>query len=530
MHPCESNCRRAELNEPIAICALKRYASEKDKGLWKNEVEKTPEKTGKKIAIIGSGPAGMTAAFYTAKAGHSVTVFESSNTPGGMLTHTIPLYRLPRAVFDEDLQEIMEAGDIEIRTGSALGKDFSIPELQSGGYEAIFISIGLQGSRKIDIEGIDAENVVWGIDFLKQVRTGERTGIGKDVIVVGGGNVAIDVARTARRLGAGSVRMLCLETREEMPAHSWEVTAAEQEGVEVLCSWGPMKIITENGFITGVDFKKCTCVFDPAGKFCPEYDESNTTRIEGDTVILAIGQTADISMIDDNTMEILNDANMIRIDMNTLHTDMENVWAGGDIVRMPGTVIDAIQMGRIAAGEINKHLGGSGDINEVLVPFEEPSKKLGLEEDFFNLSRYKMKCIDDSNRTGSFDEVELTYEESVAQAEASRCLQCDLRLTFGSNPLPPELYIEFTDVNIQNIPEAEGVVQILDENKEILAIKGSMNMRQELEDRLNSMDKAKFFIYEEDQMYSQRENELLSQYMQKHGKMPGADDDDDDLF
>jgi NADPH-dependent glutamate synthase beta subunit-like oxidoreductase len=529
MHPCEENCRRSELNESIAICALKRYASEMDKGRWKQEKKKI-KPTGKKVAVIGSGPAGMTTAFYTAKAGHSVTIFEGAPTPGGMLANTIPLYRLPKDVLDEDLQDILEAGEIELRTNQALGRDFSMPDLISSGYNSIFLSLGLQLSRKIDIKGIDSKNVIWGTDFLKQVRDGERTETGKNVIVIGGGNVAVDVARTSRRLGAEKVRLVCLETRDEMPAHEWEIAAAEEEDIEVNCSWGPMQIISDDDDVKGVKLKSCTSVFDPKGKFCPEYDETETIDMEADSIILAIGQTADITSIDDSTMELLDDSNMIKIDPDNLRTSMKGVWAGGDIVKMPGTVIDAIQMGRTAAGQINKYLGGSDDISEVLVDYEKPTQLLGRDYGFYDKKRSNIKTIEKDQRTSSFDEVEVTYDDDTAQQEAKRCLQCDLRLIIGENPMPPEPWLIVSDDNIQTVPEEEGVIQLLDDKKEVILIKGAMNMREELENQVKGNENIKYFIFEADKMYTQRESELLSQYMQKHGKMPGSADDDDDLF
>ncbi|UCH88064.1 MAG: FAD-dependent oxidoreductase [Thermoplasmata archaeon] len=532
MHPCESSCRRSELTDPIAICALKRYASELDKGIWK-KVEGTlhSEPTGKKVAVIGSGPAGMTAAFYLAKKGHAVTVFESASMPGGMLSTTIPLYRLPKEILDADLQEILEAGDIELRTGEALGKEFTFTELQSGGFNAIFIAVGLQYSRELDIEGIQAENVIQGLEFLHDVRSGERTEIGKKVIVIGGGNVAVDVARTARRMGAEKIDLVCLETREEMPAHEWEISDAEAEDVEVHCSWGPFKILTGDNKVTGIELKRCTCVFDSSGKFCPTYDESQTTKLDADTIIVAIGQSPDLSFIDESLKSLINDNNAFKINLDNLQTDLDGVFAGGDIVKIPGTVIDAIQMGRTAAEHIDKYLGGEGNIAESLVTHEEASQFIGRQDGFFDLVRIAPNTIPQDARVSTLDEVELTYDEAAAKSEASRCLQCDLRLKFKPVPLPPELYIALTDENISTVPESEGVIQLLDETKSVITIKGAMNMREELKSQQQANESAKYFIYEADPMYTQRESELLQQYLQKHGCMPGGGSDElDDLF
>jgi NADPH-dependent glutamate synthase beta subunit-like oxidoreductase len=532
MHPCESSCRRSELNESISICALKRYASEMDKGLWKKaEDNQIPESTGKKIAVVGSGPAGMTCAFYLAKSGHSVTVFEGAPIPGGMLANTIPLYRLPKDYLDADIQEIMDIGEIELRTGEQLGVTFSFEDIRSAGFDATFLAVGLQAGRKLDIHGIDNAGVLQGLEFLKSVRLGECSELAGKVVVIGGGNVAVDVARTARRLGAAKVTMVALETRDEMPAHDWEISAAEEEDIEVQCSWGPMKIITEEDSVKGLELKQCTSVFDSSGNFCPEYNDSKTTKLEADTVIAAIGQAADLSFIEESSKALLGSNNMLTIDANNLSTGIPGVYAGGDIARMPGTVVDAIQMGRLAAIEINRYLGTDPDISEVLVPFEEPSENIGRDENFYDLQRAAPHTLKLEDRVCSVDEVELTFDEQRAAAESRRCLQCDLRLSFRSVPLPPEPWQDFKAENIQTVPETEGVIQLLDETKQVLLIKGSANMRSELQNQLGSNEKAKFFIFEEDPMYTKRESELLQQHLQQHGSMPsGGDEEMDDLF
>ncbi|MBW1887095.1 MAG: FAD-dependent oxidoreductase, partial [Deltaproteobacteria bacterium] len=234
---CEEVCRRGEVNEPISICALKRYAADREKGLWKEGI-RVHDNTGKKVAIVGSGPAGLTAAFYLRKQGHSVTVFEARDQAGGMMRYGIPAYRLPWEVLDKEIQEILNLG-VEFKPNQALGKDFTLNQLKENGFDAIFLAVGAQLSRRISIEGSDLPDVLWGVDFLRQVAEKEEIRLKDRVIVIGGGNVAVDVAMTALRCGAKEITMACLESREEMPAHEWEIQGAIEEGVRLMPSWGP---------------------------------------------------------------------------------------------------------------------------------------------------------------------------------------------------------------------------------------------------------------------------------------------------
>lgn len=528
IRPCEDVCRRGEVNEPVSICALKRYAADNEEGLWKkNQVVK--EDTGKKVAIVGSGPAGLTAAFYIRKQGHQVSMFEAQSKAGGMLRYGIPAYRLPRDVLDKEIKDILDLG-IDFKPNKMLGKDFTLDGLKKEGFDAVFLGVGAQLSRSIPIEGSDKNDVLWGLDFLKKVAEGEGITLKDRVIVVGGGNVAVDVALTARRCGAREVAMVCLEAREEMPAHEREIKRAESEGVHIMPSWGPRKILGDNGRVIGLEIVCCTSVFDKDGNFAPCFDDSKTRGIVGDQVIMAISQASDLSFLEDGNL-VKVDRGLILVDEQTLETGMSGVYAGGDVIQTPGSVIHAIATGRNAASSIDKALGGRGDIDEILFQRELPDPYIGREEAFASRTREKVPELEEEVRVQGFDEVVLGYKKEQALREAGRCLQCDLRLYIKENPSPPPRYFAYNEENILSVPESEGVFQLFDEDKNVLAIKGSPNMRKSLLDQLEENNQAAWFDFEENKMFSQRENELIQQYLQEHGEMPGGGASDlDDLF
>ena len=527
IHPCEDVCRRGEVNEPISICVLKRYAADGEEGLWKKNTT-IGEDTGKKVAIVGAGPAGLTAAFYLRKQGHTVTLFEAREEAGGMMRYGIPSYRLPRDILDKEIKDILDTG-IELRTGETLGKDFDLNRLKSVGFDAVFLGLGAQLSRRILIDGADLPDVLWGVDFLAQVAEGEDIRLKERVIVIGGGNVAVDVTLTALRCGAKDVTMACLEGRDEMPAHKWEIEGALAEGVRLMPSWGPHKILSEDGHIKGLELVRCVEVFDEKGNFCPLFDDSKET-IAGDQVIMAIGQASDLSFLEDDR-RISVDKGLIVVDQETLQTEMEGVYAGGDVAAMPGAIIHAIAAGRKAASSIDKALGGTGDIDEVLFERVAPSQRLGRDEGFALWPREKASEIDPESRKEGFQEVSLGLADDQALQEAKRCLQCDLRLYMGSNPSPPEKILAFNQENITQVPEAEGVYQLYDDEKNVLAIKGTPDLRKGLLEDLKEGSAAAWFDFEKDKMYSQRESELIQRYLQEHGEMPGGGDSDlNDLF
>jgi NADPH-dependent glutamate synthase beta subunit-like oxidoreductase len=522
-HPCEGACRRGEVNEPISICALKRYAADGDRGFWKKKARWVAS-TGKRAAVVGAGPAGLTAAFYLRKAGHAVTVFESREKPGGMMRYGIPRYRLPEDLLDREIREIFDLG-IDFKPGQTLGREITLEQLKGSGFEAVFLGIGAQASRRIPLEGSDLPDVLWGVDFLGRIAEGRNTRMRERVIVIGGGNVAVDVALTALRCGAAQVIMACLERREEMPAHPWEVEGAMAEGVELLPSWGPNRILSEGGRITGVEMVDCVSVFDDQGLFHPRYGEAKRV-IARDQVILAVGQEADLSFLE-GEKGISTRRGLIVVDHDTLCTGMTGVYAGGDATTAPGSIIHAVAAGRKAASEMDKALGGSGVIEETLFERGAPGQYLGRTEGFSSWSREKGPELDLSLRRQGFQEVSLGLSKEQAAKEASRCLQCDLRLFMGCNPSPPENRLAFNPEHVKPVPETEGVFHLYDENHHVLAIQGTANLRRELLQALEEYEKAKWFDFEEDKMYSKRESELIQRYLQEHGQMPGGGLDDD---
>lgn len=339
----------------------------------------------------------------------------------------------------------------------------------------------------------------------------------------------MDVAMTALRLGAKEVQVVSLECREEMPAMEWEIEEAVEEGVILNPSWGPRRVVAGNGKVKGVELMCCTCVFDEQGRFNPTFDESETMSIETDMVIFAVGQAADFSLLEGSGIQV--DGGLIGVDEKSLSTAEEGVFAGGEAVSGPSSVIEAISMGRQAAISLDRYLGGEGDIDLTLAPAQEFDPVIGREEGFAQRMRVPMPSLPPQERPRSFDEIHLGYDENMAQQEASRCLRCDYRLHILAPVVPPEKWLQFITELVETVPEVAGVYQLLDETKSVLAIKGVMNMRQALEEELETNDQVCFFIFEEDEMYTKRESELLQQYLQQYGELPGGGMDElDDLF
>ena len=526
-HPCEDVCRRGEVNESISICALKRYVADGDDELWK-KLSQAKTDTGKKVAVVGAGPAGLTAAFYLRKQGYSVVIFEARKKAGGMMRYGIPAYRLPRDVLDKEIKDILSLG-VDFKPGHRLGRDITLGQLMSDGYDAVFLAMGAQLSHRITIEGSDSPDVKWGIDFLAKVAEAKEITLKNRIIVIGGGDVAVDAAMSARRCGAKEVTMVCLESRDEMPAHSWEIENALAEGVKLKPSWGPHKILRENGQINGVELVQCTRVFDDQGIFSPTFGD-NHKIIEGDQVIFAIGQTTDLSFLENGSPVSVNNG-LIVVNEDILETGQEGIYAGGDITTMSGTIIDAIVAGRKAATSIDKSLGGTGDIDEILFKRNTPNQHLGRDENFALWQREEIPELEPKARRQGFSEISLGYDAEQAVREAKRCLQCDLRLAVKSNPSPPAKWLMFNEEMINQVPVTEGVFQLLDDNNNVLAICGTANLRELLLEELSKNENATRFEYEENKMYSQRESELIQQYLQQYGEMPGGGDSDlDDLF
>ncbi|MBN1319467.1 MAG: FAD-dependent oxidoreductase [Thermoleophilia bacterium] len=421
-HPCETGCRRGEVNEPIAIRELKRYAAEHDDGnLWKEGMAPKPS-TEKRVAVVGSGPAGLTAAYYLRLQGHEVTVFESLPAAGGMLRYGIPEYRLPRKALESEIRVIEDSG-VVIQSGVRVE---SLDELLEQGYEGVVLAVGTHKGQKLRIPGASSAGVLVSTEFLRAVNSGESPAVGRRVVVLGGGNVAFDCARAARRLGAEEVHVACLECREEMPAGSDEIEQGEAEGIVIEPSHTSTRILAEDGRVAGVEFLDVeSCFFDEEGVPQVETIAGSTHLIEADTVIFAVGQRPEIpeGFGIDKT-----DRGLIDLDPFTFCTSREGVFAAGDAVTGTASVIKAIASGRKAAIAMDKHLGGSGRIDRKLGPQTEPEPCLGPGEGFAALDRAAEVCLLPEERLGGFCEMVLGMSEDAAGREASRCLQCDLRL------------------------------------------------------------------------------------------------------
>lgn len=527
-HPCESECRRGELNQAIAICDLKRFALEKAS---RQAQSGKKEPTGKRVAVVGSGPAGLVAAYFLVKLGHSVKVFESQPEAGGMLRWAIPEYRLPRSVVREEVEN-MKAIGVEILVNSPVNKEKFLEELNEKKWDALLLATGAQESKKIDVEGLPSEHVFWGLDFLKEAKEGKQREIKGKVVVIGGGNVALDVALAALRLGASQVELSCLEKREEMPAFDWEIREAVEEGVVLYPGWGPLRIESNRERIKGIWLMACTSVFDEQGFFCPELDSSQQKHLQADTVILAVGQKTDLSYLPKESGIKITEEGLIRVHPETLETNISGLFAGGEAILGPSSAVEAMMLGKKAASSIDRFLGGEG-LKDVHPPKEELEKgKLwrGEEEAFASKDRITMPSLPTQKRICTFDLIQLGYREEEARQEASRCLRCDFRLRLSPVVLPPEKWFEFSAEVLSQVPDSEGAFQLLDEEKNIIYIAGTPHLRQALQDQFSSRPEAKYFSCEEDPMYTKRESELIQQFLQKHGHLPPGNEDVEDLF
>lgn len=530
IHPCEEVCRRGDVNEPIAICALKRYAADQEKGLWKKEI-KVKSDTGKRVAVVGSGPAGLTCAYHLAMEGYQVTIYEKLPIAGGMLSAGIPEFRLPRDIIDAEVKIIKDLG-VEIKTNVDIGKDVTVGQLRKEGNKAIFLAIGAQECKSLGVEGEELEGVYPGMDFLRDINLGKKVDLGHRLAVIGGGNVALDTVRTARRIGAEGAFVIYRRSFEEMPAIKEEIEKCKEEGIQIHTLTAPKRIIGENGRVKAIECVKMVLGEpDETGRRRPIPQEGSEFIMEVDGVIPAIGQESDWACLGPECACTLSDWGTMNVDPLTLKADDQDIFAGGDAVTGPRTVVEAIAAGRKAASSIDRALGGNGDIDKVLFQRDVPSQYLGRDEGFSSWPREQVPEIELQKRQQGFDEVVLGYKDEQALTEAKRCLQCDLRLYMKCNLSPPEKWLAFNEGNINEVPDEEGVFQLLDEDHNVLAIKGTANLRESLLEQLEGDERAVWFEYEEDKMYSQRESELIQQYLQKHGKMPGAGDDElDDLF
>ena len=469
-HPCEPACRRGEFDLPISIRALKRFVTERHGPESRNSIDvfsgRPRQTNGEKVAVIGSGPAGMSAAHDLALLGYQVTVFEAAAVPGGMMHLGIPEYRLPRDVLNAQIREILDLGP-ELKLNMRLGRDFSLSDLNQQGYKSVLMAFGLHRSRDLNLPGHELDGVVKGIDFLLNVNLGYRFEVGKQVVVIGGGNVAIDVARSAMReqqklageglpnelttsemdvamkefldvsraalrMGAREVQLVCLESREEMPASEEEIEEGLLEGMKLRPSLGPKQFVGKSGKLTGLEVTKCISVFDENKRFNPKFAEGTEFVIPCDTVILAIGQSSDVSFLTPEDGIATTRQGTLKINPDTLMTTAPGIFAAGDIAFGPRLIISAVADGKKAAVEIDKYLRG---------PAWKPKSKYvqitvldhhEMAAHYDEYSRQAVPVLPIDRRTG-VAEVETGFTEEQARAEASRCLRCWINTIFEGN-------------------------------------------------------------------------------------------------
>lgn len=423
-HPCESKCRRGDVNEPISICRLKRIAAELAGDSWKPRRRKEPA-TGHRVAILGAGPAGLTAAYYLTMKGHEVTVFEANPVAGGQMRVGIPEYRLPAGLLEPEIQTILEGG-VKLYTGRRIKEPAA---LLKEGYRAVLVAVGTHRGSKLPLPGNELPGVLVNTDFLRGARLGPAPAVGSRVVVLGGGNVALDCARTAFRLGAERVAVACLESRDAMTASPEELEEAIQEGVELHNQVTFLSIEGETR-VTGVQVQEVAGFhFDDNRRAVIEPREGTEHILEADTVIFAVGQTPE----DTREMGLpLVKGSYLVADENGA-TPVEGIFAAGDVVTGTKTVIEAIAAGRKTAAAIDCWLGGDGDVTEQLCSHERPSSYIGRIDGFANACRANPQLRDGRSRRCDFRPVEAELPEDTAVCEAGRCLQCDLRLQLGRN-------------------------------------------------------------------------------------------------
>jgi formate dehydrogenase (NADP+) beta subunit len=469
-HPCETACRRGEIDKPIAIRALKRFLTERYGPESRYPVDVNASRVQPmlpfQIAIVGAGPVGLSSAHDLARMGYAVTIFEASQVAGGMLYLGLPEYRLSRSVVEAQVREILSTGDITLKLNQAAGRDFTIADLRRE-FDAVLIAVGAHRSRDLAIPGVDLDGVHKGIDFLLNVNLGYRFTIGRKVLVIGGGNVAMDVARSAARevlrqhasgvesfeptqgsmdavaaremmdvslsalrLGAQEVHLVCLETREEMPAALEEIEEAEEEGITIHPGLGPKRILGENGRAVALEVLKTKSVFDVNRRFNPTFYENSESRLDCDTIIMAIGQAPSLQFLGPGDGVEISPRGLIAVNPQTLMTSAAGVFAGGDCVFGPRLIIDSVADGKRAAVGIDEFLRGTehpAPIVEV-----EVLDRHRMPLDLLDLIRPSIPMLPLNRRTG-VTEVEIGYDEETAVAEAQRCLHCWVNTVFEGN-------------------------------------------------------------------------------------------------
>jgi NADPH-dependent glutamate synthase beta subunit-like oxidoreductase/Pyruvate/2-oxoacid:ferredoxin oxidoreductase delta subunit len=478
-HPCEDQCNRDKVDEPLAINNIKRFVTEyvHNEGLLESPKPLKPK--GPKVAIIGSGPAGLTAAHDLIKLGYRPTVFESLKVPGGMLRVGIVSYRLPEKVLDREINDLKKLG-VEIKTGIRIGKDLTIKKLFSRGFKAVFIATGAHGARMLNIEGEDLKGVVDGVKFLREVNLKGKFKLNKNTIVIGGGNVALDCARAALRVGAKKVKVVCLESKKEMPAHSWEIQEALDEGIILMPSLGPKRIIGKNGHVKGLETLKVKHVFDKEGRFNPAFHAGTEDYIGGgDSMIVAIGQYSEKDSFEKVDGIELSDRGHLKLDEKTLMTTRPGVFAGGDLATGPLSVIDAIAAGKRVALSIDKYIRkDKTELPEWTAMRGEGDSEFVVPDGIKKAKRQKAEHLSAKIRVKGFDEVEGTFNSDMAVKEATRCLNCGLcsecmecvRVCEILNAVEHDLGLEETEIKADNV---------------VVALDGNGGMKQDIKSILD---------------------------------------------
>ena len=427
---CEDACTRGTIDEAVAIDEVKRFLAERD---LKAETRYIPKKTipslkggfDEKIAIIGAGPAGLSCAYYLALTGYKPTIFEKNEEPGGMLRYGIPSYKLEKDLLAAEIDVIRELG-VEIRCGVEIGKDITIEELREQGYRGFYVAIGCQRGRKPGITGENAKGAYAAVDFLREAGAKESFALEGDVVVVGGGNVAIDAARISSRCVDAKISMFCLEQRENMPASKEEIAEALEEGIELNCGWGPKEVLEENGKVTGVVFKKCTRVLDEQGRFSPEYDEEQTVTIPCKHVIFSVGQAIEWGDMLDN-MDLKRRPNGGALaNKLTYQTSEPDIFVGGDVYTGPKFAIDAIAAGREGAISLHRyvHENCTLTIGRNRRDFVELDKN-NISVDSYDTSKRQIPAkADEKAQAATFRDLSHSLTEEQIKAETSRCLSC----------------------------------------------------------------------------------------------------------
>lgn len=432
---CEDACTRGTVDKAVAIDEIKKFIAEKELHEEHRYVPLCENHEGKqfeqKIAVIGAGPAGMSAAYYLRTKGYPVTVFEKEKRPGGMLLNGIPSFRLEKSVIEAEI-DVLRQMNVEFRCGVEVGKDITIPELRTEGYKAFYVAVGAQGGRLAGVPGEDAVGVQTGVNFLRKINLAEEVEMLPDdirlsgrTVVIGGGNVAIDVARTALRAGSESVGMYCLESLAEMPAAADEVAEAREEGIVVWNGWGPKEILADNGKVKGIVLKKCVSVFDGNGRFHPVYDENECITVECENILLSIGQSVEWGELLKDTVVEFNPNGTAKADPVTYQTKEPDIFVGGDVYTGPKFAIDAIAAGKQGCESIHRfvHEGHSLTLGRDLRQFVELDKDDVVIEEFDNAKR-QIPGRKAGIAKDSFRDLRSVFTEEQVKAEAARCLGC----------------------------------------------------------------------------------------------------------